>query len=303
MPNGIDATFRLTRPGVPAGQAATWQTVLTEFAAEIPDPERVEVIITDEFEKVAGEYRVQAVDQSNESETAEQYRASRSDGARAAALTVRLPHDKDVVVVGSPLYAHGVRSMRHTLLHEAQHVRLNQHGDTAHAVHRRTSFTLPSDDITWEYLWIAESSIDEFRCERTVHERGWTDPSNTNSPQDVDGVEATFHATRAQYRRNQNVRAAYENGIASLERLATVLAYGAAGLATGVVTAESWAEAPAMGRVLDVLEELPGTSVVVPRETLIDTAVQLAKRLRRLLQEQGFDCYFLDDGTLWFEVR
>ncbi|WP_272948779.1 hypothetical protein [Micromonospora endolithica] len=41
MPNGIDVTFRLTRSGLPAGQAATWQTVLTEFAAEIPDPEQV----------------------------------------------------------------------------------------------------------------------------------------------------------------------------------------------------------------------------------------------------------------------
>lgn len=41
-----------------------------------------------------------------------------------------------------------------------------------------------------------------------------------------------------------------------------------------------------MGR-LDVSEDLPGGHVAVPRESILATAAEIAKRLRRMVQELG----------------
>ncbi|TDB79619.1 hypothetical protein [Micromonospora sp. KC721] len=300
MSSEINVTYRVARD-LPAAQQATWRTLLAEFTAEVPDPEKVEVVITDEYEKVAGEYLVQEADRANDSMTAEQYRADRADGARAAAKTCVLPGGRIVVVAGNGLVPYGIRSARHMLLHEAQHVRLHQQGDPAWAVHRRVPFTLPDREITWEYLWLAESAIDEYRCERTVHERGWTDPANTVDPGDVAGVVATFRAARTAWDVTGDLMGAYHAAFASLDRMAKVLGYGAAGIVTGVISAAAWAKAPVAGRILDIVEDLPGTGVVVRSEDLIAAAVEVAKRLRRILQEMGFDCFYTADGGTYFK--
>ncbi|MEU8333399.1 hypothetical protein [Micromonospora sp. NPDC048839] len=294
MSREINVTYRVVRD-LPAAQRATWSNLLAEFAAEVPTPEKVEVVITDEYEKVAGQYQVQEVDRANPSMTAEQYRAKKVDGARAGAMTCVLPGGKVVVVAGSGLVPAGVRGARHGLLHEAQHVRLAQRGDAAWGVHRRVPFTLPEREITFEFLWAAESAIDEYRCERTVHERGWTDPTNTVRPGNVASIVATFRAARMTWDVTGDLMGAYQAAFASLDRMANVLAYGAAGVVTGVISATAWAKAPVAGRILDLLEDLPGTDMVVPREDLAAVAVEVAKRLRRILQEMGFD-YFVPVG-------
>ncbi|MFI7283433.1 hypothetical protein ACIBOV_24540 [Micromonospora chersina] len=300
MSSEINVTYRVASD-LPAAQQAIWSTLLAEFTAEVPNPEKVEVVITDEYEKVAGEYLVQEVDRANQSMTAEQYRANRADGARAAAKTCVLPDGRIVVVAGSGLVPYGIRAARHGLLHEAQHVRLHQHGDAAWAVHRRVPFTLPDREITWEYLWLAESAIDEYRCERTVHERGWTDPANTVGPGDVAGVVASFRTARAAWDVTGDLMGAYHAAFASLDRMSDVLGYGAAGVVTRVIPAATWAKAPVAGRILDVVEDLPGTDVVVPREDLVAAAVEVAKRLRRILQEMGFDYFFTPDGGTYLK--
>ncbi|MBL6275335.1 hypothetical protein JMF97_04065 [Micromonospora fiedleri] len=301
MSSEINVTYRVVRD-LPAAQRANWSTLLAEFAAEVPDPDKVEVVITDEYEKVAGEYLVQEVDRANQSMTAEQYRADRADGARAAAKTCVLPGGRIVVVASSGLMPHGIRPARHMLLHEAQHVRLHQHGDAALAVHRRVPFTLPQREIMWEYLWLAESAIDEFRCERTVHERGWTDPANLVGPGDVSGVVATFRAARTAWDVTGDVMGAYHAAFASLDRMSKVLGYGAAGVVTGVISPAAWARVPVAGRILDVVEDLPGADVVLPREDLIAAAVEVAKRLRRILKEMGFDYFHTPGGGGYLKV-
>ncbi|MFF0467603.1 hypothetical protein ACFYPX_09290 [Micromonospora zamorensis] len=212
MSSEINVTYRVVRD-LPAAQRATWSNLLAEFAAEVPTPEKVEVVITDEYEKVAGQYQVQEVDRANPSMTAEQYRAKKVDGARAGAMTCVLPGGKVVVVAGSGLVPAGVRGARHGLLHEAQHVRLAQRGDAAWGVHRRVPFTLPEREITFEFLWAAESAIDEYRCERTVHERGWTDPTNTVSPGNVASIVATFRAARMTWDVTGDLMGAYQAGV------------------------------------------------------------------------------------------
>ncbi|SCL43320.1 hypothetical protein [Micromonospora aurantiaca (nom. illeg.)] len=303
MSSEINVTYRVSR-ALPAAQEAAWRALIAEMAAEVPEPEHVEVVITDEFDKIVAGYLATEVDLAFDPALATQYRADRSDGARAAARTSPQPGGKVVVAASTDLFVLGLQSARHCLLHESQHVRLHQHGDVAHAVHRRVPFTLPEGEFIWEFLWRAESAIDEFRCERTVHERGWTDPGNVNGPRDLNGVLDTFQEVRAGYRRTSDQIRAYEEAFASLDRLATVLGYGAAALVAGVTPPATWAQVPAMGRVLDVLEGLPGTHVVLPREDVLAVATEMAKRLRRIFQELGFDCYFIgENGDRWFAVN
>lgn len=303
MPREIDVTYRVAR-NLPAAQQATCRSVVDVMSAEVLEPERVELVVTDEFDKVVAEYLATEVDLAFDPALASQYRADRADGARAAAKTSLQPEGKIVVIVGSALFAGGLRTVRHCLLHEAQHVRLHQQGDAAHAVHRRLPFALPEAEFIWEFLWRAESAIDEFRCERTVHERGWTDPINTHGQRDLDGVFDTFRAVRAEFHRTGDRMRAYEGAFGALERLSTVLGYGAAALVAGVTAPASWARSTAMDQLLAVLEGMPGAYVEVPREKVLATAVEIATRLRRIFQELGFDCYFEgDDGGRWFVVE
>ncbi|MBM0226838.1 hypothetical protein [Micromonospora sp. ATA51] len=299
MSSEINVTYRIAR-ALPAAQQATWRTLLAEFTAEVPSPEKVEVIITDEYEKVAGEYAVQEPDRMNSTMTADQYRADRADGARAAAKTCALADGRIVVVVGSSTLACGLPTARQCVLHEAQHVRLQQHGDVAHAVHRRAPFELPSG-FTWEYVWFAENTIDEFRCERTVHERGWTSRSNLNTAVDFALVADVLQKVRAKHHRTGDLMDTYHGAMPALLRASTVLGYGAAGLVTGVIRPGDWIQAPAMGRFLDLLEGLPGTDRVLPREDIAAASLEVAKRLRQLFNEMGFDYRETPDG-FWLSV-
>jgi hypothetical protein len=89
-------------PGLTREQDARWRDLLPPLTNELPDPSRVEIILTDRYEQVAGEYAVQAVDKMNDQMTAEQYSAVKIDGSVAAARTIELP-DKVVVVVAAPV--------------------------------------------------------------------------------------------------------------------------------------------------------------------------------------------------------
>ena len=101
----------------------------------MPNPQRVHLVITDLYQQVAGEYAVLSPTRSNTTATAADYQAAKPDGAMAVAKTIDLPNDEVVVVVSTGLIGLGHEGVRRTLLHEAQHVRMHQHGDTANAVH------------------------------------------------------------------------------------------------------------------------------------------------------------------------
>ena len=274
--------------------------VLPVFAAEVPDPSAVEVTFTDRYERVVEEFAAQEVNQ-NRSDRTVRYSAARPDGALAVAKTFELPAGRVVVVASVGLLAHEDRARR-TLVHEAQHVRLIQHGDNAFAAHRRIPFE-PLADLPWEFLWIGESALDEFRCERAVYERGLAAvaPLAGSVPRDYPAIDSAFQQATRILQRTGDILTAYQAAFAALDRLAMHLAYGAAALSINA-TSVSWHSVPAMALVLDVLRELPGTDEHVDTDRLVKTAVELGRVLRRLLQDAGFDYFRTPDGGTYFKL-
>ncbi|SCG15495.1 hypothetical protein GA0070610_1729 [Micromonospora echinofusca] len=300
MSSEINVTYQVAR-SLPAAQQAAWRTLLAEFAAEIPVPEKVEVVITDEYDKVAGEYAVQEPDRMTQTMTADQYRAERADGARAAAKT------RVLAEAGSSWWstAQGWRSAcRRSGTALCTRLSTCVSSSTATSPMRFIAGSSSSCPVvfTWEYVWFAENAIDEFRCERTVHERGWTSQSSLNTAVDFGFVVDVFERVRAKYRRTGDLMDTYHGAMPALLRMSTVLGYGAAGLATGVIRPADWVRAPAMGRFLDVLEVLPGTDRVLPGEEVAAATLELAKRLCQLFNEMGFDYREDEPGAFWLTV-
>lgn len=181
----------------------------------------------------------------NEGETtAEQYSDAKIDGALALARTMEQPGGNVVVVVSAGLFEFPPATARHLLLHEAQHVRMIQHGDSACAVHRRLSFEIPRAEITSEILGLAESAIDEFRAERGIHERGLGASDNNVDAGGLEGIDDVFQATRQNYRLSGDLSRAFRDVMLALERLALHLAYGAALVITSQVSLTHWAQVP-----------------------------------------------------------
>jgi hypothetical protein len=303
MGNGPKLTETMRPPGLAPEQGERWRDLISEFTSEIPDPSHVEMVLTDQYQQVAGEYAARAVNKMNEDLTAEQYSAVKVDGSVAAARTVELPDDQVVVIVAAAMLEFPPAFLRHSVLHELQHVRMIQHGDETFAVHRRLTFDLPRNEITWELLWMAESAIDEFRAERGVQERGLAAHENTITADDVAGVYRSFRAVRRDYNASGDLMSAYHGATLSLERLATHLAYGAAAIAAGNGTPDQWSQVPAMDRMINLLQSLPPADVTIPDPRLVDVAVQLAKELRQMLQAQGFDLFYTPGGSTYLKVR
>jgi hypothetical protein len=292
--------MQVSRPLPPAEQAV-WDSLTPEFGQEVPNPQRVQLVITDRYEQTAGAYAVQSPTRSNTRATAADYQAAKPDGAMAVAKTIDLPNDEVVVVASTVLTRLGHRSVRRTLLHEAQHVRLHQHGDSAMAVHRKVRFELP-DDLTWEFVWLAESVVDEFRCERAMHDKGLGSSDAGSVVDDYPGIVALFETVRRNYWRRGDLMAAYHGSFAALDRLGTFLAYGAASVVLNPGTAEAWMPVSSMPKLLDVVSEVPSPAAMVPDEQLTAVSVEVARMLRETFQEMGFDYYFLPDTSTYFEL-
>ncbi len=293
----MTVAMQVSRALLPAEQAL-WDSLIPEFVREVPDPERVQLVITDRFEQIVGEYAVQSPTRSNT--TATDYRATKPDGALAVAKTIDLP-DNEVVVVGAGLIALGHQSVRRVLLHEAQHVRMHQHEDSAMAVHRRVTFELPGD-LQWEFVWLAESVVDEFRCEQAMHERGMGSSDAGSVVDDYPDIVALFDAVRRNYNRAGDLMAAYHASFRALDRLGTFLAYGVASLVLNPGAAEAWTPVSPMAKLLEIVSGVPSSTERVPDEHLIAVSVELARTLRATFQEMGFDLYFLPDTSRYFEL-
>jgi hypothetical protein len=298
-PRGLTVTTNVRRP-LSSAEQANLTALAPEFTLELPQPGRVELVVTDRFERVAGEYDVRALHRSNEAMTAANYAADRPDGALAVGKTVELPDGQVVVVVSTILL--GEHSLaRHTMLHEAQHVRLIQHGDGAHAVHRRRSFTL-TDEFTWEFLWIAESAVDEFRCERAMYERAIPDRDSGSVVSEYMPIRALFDQAWRNLARTDDLLAAYRATFEALDRLAMYLAYGAAKLAVEPRAVPGWDTVPAMGRLLEVVRNVPSPDERMPGDQVLGIAIALARELRGIYQEMGFDYFRTSDGGTYLDV-
>jgi hypothetical protein len=283
---------------LPAEDKATWDDLVSAFVDEVPHPERVELIITDRFEQIAGELAVLSPVRSNEEMTAADYRAGKPDGALAVARTIPLP-DNRVAVVASAGLARAHKGLALTaLIHEAQHVRLHQHGDAALGVHRQVAFDLPTS-LQFEFVWLAEGLVDEFRCERAMHEKGMGSADNS-WVRDYPGIVALFDVCRRDFERTGDLMAAYRAAFAALERLSTFLAYSAASIVPSSELPSEWIPINVMPAVLNAVQPIPAPPVVVTHVELATTAVVLAHALREALQEMDFDLFLTADDTKYF---
>lgn len=166
------------------------------------------------------------------------------------------------------------------------------------ASHRRVSFDRPPE-LIWEFVWLAERAIDEFRCEKALSDRGIPATTGRSEVEELAGVVAPFVPVQNTYHADGDLMAAYRGAFAVLDRFATFWAYGLA-QATGD-SIHAWRELPFGDDSAD-LESLPSAENLVEDETLAQVALDLAITLRAMLNHYGFDCRFLADGTKYFEL-
>jgi hypothetical protein len=299
--DGLTVTWRMTG-SLAASERAVWGSLIPRFPAELPHPEHVELVVTDQYEAVAGEYAVRSPVRANPDETAADYRAAKPDGAAAAARTVDLPEGEVAVIATAAMAKLGQERTWRLLLHEAQHVRLHQAGDGAWGVHRRAAdFELP-DDLSYTFVWLAEMVIDEFRCELAVHEAGVPLLGMGSDPADYDDIVAAFGHVRHEWHRTQDVLAAFQHATTVLQRLDQFLAYGAAQIVFEPTERAAWSSIPSMESLLRVVSRIPSATSLAGDDQLATYSVEAARMLRQTLRGMGFDIYNLEDGSLYFEV-
>jgi hypothetical protein len=261
----------------------------------------VQLVIADRFEEVAGEYAVQSVWRLNQAATVADYSSVKPGGAMAVAITVGLPDGKIAVIVDAGLAKLGREVVRRTLLHEAQHICLIQNADSAMAVHKRVAFYLPAD-LAWEFVWLAESIIDEFRCERALYEKGLLDPKMVPAVDEYSKVVALFDEVRDSYDHGLDIIAVCHRSFAVLERFGTVLSYAAAGMVVGAAVAAPWTSLTPAAGLAGTLSHVPGAMSTMHDEKLASISLGLAWLLREVFQDMGFDYHLLPDGSKRFEL-
>jgi Pyridoxamine 5'-phosphate oxidase len=186
-------------------------------------------------------------------------------------------------------------------MHEAQHVRLIQNADSAMAVHRRVAFGLPAD-LTWEFIWLAESIIDEFRCERALYEKELLVPEMAPAADEYAKVIALFDEIRDSYDHLPDLSTACRRSFAVLERFGTLLSYAAASMVVSPGVAGPWTSLTSTAGLVATLSHVPGAASVMRDERLASIALGLAWFLREVLQDMGFDYRLLLDGSRQFEL-
>lgn len=301
MSQGNITVARRLRRTLGAQERALWDSLIPEFTHEALYPSRVQLVIADRFEEVAGEYAVQSVWRLNQAETAADYSSVKPGGAMAVAITVGLPDGKIAVIVNAGLAKLGREVVRRTLLHEAQHICLIQNADSAMAVHKRVAFYLPAD-LAWEFVWLAESIIDEFRCERALYEKGLLDPKMVPAVDEYSKVVALFDEVRDSYDHGLDIIAVCHRSFAVLERFGTVLSYAAAGMVVGAGVAAPWTSLTPAAGLAGTLSHVPGVMSTMHDEKLASISLGLAWLLREVFQDMGFDYHLLPDGSKRFEL-
>ena len=219
------------------------------------------------------------------------------DGALTVALTVNTTDGVDVVLPTGLLDIDD-EILDRTVLHEAQHVRLHQHAGSAFAAHRRVPDFDTPDDLPWEFLWLAEIAIDEYRCELSLYKRGLADvePPSGGELGELEAIVATFDAVRASYQRHRDLMRLYQAAFEVLQRLGVFVAYTAAKIVAGPdEIATLWRAKPPVREAVAILRELPDSGRAVSDEDLTAVAVRFGRQLRQMLRVHGgMDYHFVD---------
>ncbi|HEY4277401.1 MAG TPA: hypothetical protein VGM91_04215 [Conexibacter sp.] len=275
---------------------ARLDTLVIRFVAELPDPPRVRLIIADDFPRAAAKARDRAVEKSNDEPAPETYNVQKPDGAVTVALTVNTAEGVDVVLPTALLQIDD-EIVDRTVLHEAQHVRLHQHAGSAFAAHRRVPGFDTPDDLAWEFLWLAENAVDEYRCELSLYNRELADvePPNGGELGELEAIVANFDAARASYQRRGDLMRLYHTAFQVLQRLGVFLADTAARIVTGPdELVAPWRSEPSVRHAVALLREMPDSGSAVSDEDLTAVAVQFGRQLRQALRVHGrMDYYFV----------
>ncbi len=266
----------------------TWTEVAGELTALVPEPERARLVIADNFARTVDAYARQAPYEYGGAGDAEPaYDPDKPDGARSGAKTIPLT-DMTVIVVDAGAIALGALSVRRLLHHEAQHVRLRQHGDMAWALHRRGPFTRPPGAI-FAFVYVAQSLLDEYRCETALEPAvAHASAAMTVAPADFADIAAMFEAITDQYRSDGDLEAAFTSTLAGLDRLASFAAYATATIVRGEQTRAEWAAVEPVMIALDELRAVPSAAATMPQEDLAETVQRLATKAGLMAVSVGF---------------
>lgn len=187
-----------------------------------------------------------------------------------------------------------------TFLHEAQHVRVDQDGGRAWAAHREVGLQVP-DGLTWEFIWLAEAAIDEFRCERELYERGLpsSDPARATDYQPIVDLAAQ---TISDYRLSGDLTATYHAAFALLDRLSTMVAYGSAACVVHPKQLMLWADVPPMAPSAEILGTIPAAGQSTEAAEHVPASIQLARVYRSTFNDLGFDYRYTAEESAYFEI-
>lgn len=292
---GPQIRLQIKHPLAP-GERANLQAGTAALAAEVPSPDAVRIIVTDTFDRTVAEYTSRAPSMSG---MPMGYTATKLDGAQAVAKTVEVPGGKVAVIASRFLLRSGSDACLRTFLHEAQHVRVEQDGGRAWAAHRDFGLQIP-EGLTWEFVWLAESAIDEFRCERELYGRGLP-PSDPASAADYQPIVDLAAEAAHSYRLAGDLTVTYHSAFALLDRLCTMVAYGSAACVVHPEHLPLWANVPPMAPAVNILSAIPPAGRPTESAAHVPTSIQLARVLRSALNELGFDYRYTADGS-FFEI-
>lgn len=276
----------------PSDVVAKWRVFSDEFFSQFDHRGLVELIVTDRFESVVAQWQ-RDTPRALGGEGAVGYRAGKADGTRASAKTVPLAEQCCVVVVGVDAIELGDDMVRWMLVHEAQHVLLHQQEASAYAVQRRLDQQIESPR-PWLFVFAAQNSIDEFRCERAVYgHRGGREP--TYGPDDAARVIGQLRAARSASR--TDLDRAYEIVVQVVDRLAVMAAYTAAAVDAGSDDAGRWAGVPELTTQWEYLRQAPEVGDRVSSLELWASALDLSRSLDLALRGHRIELIFEGDGV------
>lgn len=184
--------------------------------------------------------------------------------------------------------------MRRVLAHEAQHVRFHERDAAAWAVHRRRDAPILSAR-PWEFVWAAQSALDEYRVERAV--RTQLDPGPATDPQDVAGIVQQLREARVAWVGTRDLQLAHQIVVQALDRLGVVAAYTAAAVRAGQDDPNRWAGVPLIGRVWGRLDRAPLLGEDAGKDQLWDRSLEVAEAMDLTLQQRGIRLVFEHDRT------
>ena len=268
--------------------ARTWNEVAGELTALVPEPERARLVIADDFARTVDAYvRQTPHDYGGAGDAEPAYDPDKPDGARAGAKTIPLT-DMTAIVVDASMTLLGVPCVRRLLHHEAQHVRLRQHGDMAWAMHRRGPFTRPPGAI-FAFVYLAQSLLDEYRCETGLEPAvARASAAMTVAPTDFADITAVFEAITDRFRADGDLEEAFTSTLAGLDRLSSFVAYATATIVRGEQTRAAWAAVEPVMIALRELRAVPSAAATMPQEHLSQTVQRLASKIGLMAVSVGF---------------